>query len=144
MDLTQLQRPSEGTSNHLERAQYKLQFTHLAFQPPQIADPSNPIRLLFDHPTSLCNHCCRNYRWLRALGQSGDHVRLSARAIEEELESISAFPVGWQSSWQAIVWAQPEMQLIHQIVIICSKASVPGGHPVIVYFCKKRLFWITE
>lgn len=65
---------------------------------------------------------------------------ISARVILEELESIGSFPVGWQSSWQAIVRAQLEMQLIHQIIIICSKASVPGGHPVIVYFCKKRLF----
>lgn len=76
---------------------------HLACQPPQIAVPSNPMRLLFDHPKSLRNYCCRNYRWLRALGQSGDQEWISARAIAEELESISAFPMGWQSSWQAIV-----------------------------------------
>ena len=141
---TQQQRPSEGTSNHLERAQYKLQLMHLAFQPWQTADPSNPIRLLFDHPTCVCNYSCRNYRWLRALRQSRDHVWISAKAIAEELETISAFPMGWQSSWQAIVWAQPKTQLILQIIIICSKALVPGGYPVIVYFCKEWLFWITE
>lgn len=136
----QQQQPSEGTSDHLERAQTK---SHLVWQPPQMADPSKLIILLFDHPASLHNYCCRNYWWLRAPGQSWDHVWISARAVLERLESISSFPMGWQSSWQAIVRAQPEMQLIHQIIIICSKASVPGGHPVIVYFCKKRLVWIT-
>lgn len=138
---TQRQQQSEGTSDHLERAQTK---SHLVLQPSQIADPSKLISPLFDHPASLHNYCCRNYWWLHAPRQSWDHVWISARVILEELESISSFPVGWQSSWQAIVRAQLEMQLIHQIIIICSKALVPGGHPVIVYFCKKRLFWITE
>lgn len=51
--------------------------------------------------------------------------------------------VGQHSSWQAIALAQPELQLIHQILIICSKASVPGGHPAIVCLCKRWLVWIT-
>lgn len=49
MHLTQFQWPSEGIPNHLQRAWYKMHFLHLALQPPQVSDPSNPIRQLFDH-----------------------------------------------------------------------------------------------
>lgn len=68
--------------------------------------------------TSLCEPSCRDIPWLRAAGQS------------------RTMRVGQHSSWQAIARAQPELQLIHQILIICSKASVPGGHPAIVCLCK--------
>lgn len=65
----------------------------------------------------------------RDSGGAGEHQRL---------------PRGMAALWQVIVQAQPELQFIHRILIICSKASVPGGHPGIVYFCKEWLFRITD
>lgn len=112
---------------------------HLAFQPPQIADPSSPVRWLFGGPNILAQQLLRT-----SPVATRPRASRGPRAIVEEPESISACPMGQQCSWQAIVRAQPELQFIHRILIICSKASVPGGHPGIVYFCKEWLFRITD
>lgn len=112
---------------------------HLAFQPLQIADPSSPVRWLFGRPNILAQQLLRT-----SPVATRPRASRGPRAIVEEPESISACPMGQQCSWQAIVRAQPELQFIHQILIICSKASVPGGHPGIVYFCKEWLFQITD
>lgn len=135
MSLTQLQQPSEVVSDHLGRARHKLHFMHLAFQPPQTADPPSPVRRPFGHPNILAQPLLR-----ASPVASRPQAAWGPRAIAEEPESISACPAGRQRSWQAIVRAQPELQFIHRILIICCKASVPGGHPGIVYFCKEWLF----